>query len=155
MLPTRTLRVLLIALVFVVLLGLVVLFQLGDETARQFPEVARWTTPVFLGIALGTVPVFAGMTVTWGLLTVIDRGEAFSDDAIRRLRTLRLLIAASAVWFTIGLIGMLALGLGHPSVLIVWFAAEAVGLFLFTLVALLERLFASGARYRTDSELTV
>src|SRR5690606_38892366 len=100
-------------------------------------------------------PVFTGMAVTWRLLAVIDRGDAFSDDALRRLRTLRWLIAAAAIWFTLGLIGMLMLGLGHPSVVIVWFSAEAVGLFLFTLVALLERLFASGMDYRTDSELTV
>lgn len=155
MVTTKILRALLIVLGLVVLVGLLVLGQLGDETSRQFPEYARWTMPVLLGIALGTVPVFAGMAITWRLLAVIDRGEAFSAAALRLLRTLRWLIAAAAAWFTIGLIGLLALGLGHPSVVLVWFAAEAVGLFLFTLVALLERLFASGVDYRTDSELTV
>lgn len=39
--------------------------------------------------------------------------------------------------------------------LVIWFAAVTVGLFLYTLVALLERLFASGIDYRTDSELAV
>lgn len=155
MITTTALRALLLALGFVVLFGLLVLYQLGDETAHQFPEVAQWTMPVFLGITLGTAPVFAGMAVTWRLLTVIDRGEAFSGAALRHLRTLRLLIAAAAAWFTLGMIGMVVLGVGHPGVVGVWFAAEAVGLFLFTLVALLERLFASGMSYRTDSELTV
>lgn len=155
MLATKALRALLVALGLVVVLGLVVLYQLGEETVRQFPEVTQWQVPVFLGIALGTVPVFAGMAVTWRLLTVIDRGDAFSAEAIGRLGTLRRLIAATALWFTLGLVGMLALGLGHPSVVLVWFVAEAVGLFLYTLVALLERLFASGVEYRTDSELAV
>ncbi|MEO8555942.1 MAG: hypothetical protein ABI474_04660 [Actinomycetota bacterium] len=39
--------------------------------------------------------------------------------------------------------------------LLPWFAAEVVTLFLFALVALLERLFGAALELRQDNELTV
>ena len=40
-------------------------------------------------------------------------------------------------------------------ILLPWFAAEVVALFLFTLAALLEGLFAAALQLRQDNELTV
>jgi hypothetical protein len=48
-----------------------------------------------------------------------------------------------------------AIGQSHPSILLGWFAAEVVAPFLFTLAALLERLFAGARELRQDNELTV
>lgn len=60
---------------------------------------------------------------------------------------LGLVVVSVALW--------VAMGRTHPSILLGWFAAEVVAPFLFTLAALLERLFAAALELREDNELTV
>jgi hypothetical protein len=60
----------------------------------------------------------------------------------------------------LGLVGVLvaiwvAMGQTKAYILLPWFAAEVVALFLFTLAALLEGLFAAALELRQDNELTV
>lgn len=47
------------------------------------------------------------------------------------------------------------MGLMHVTLLFSWFAVEVAALFLFTLVALLERIFSVALELRVDYELTV
>lgn len=47
------------------------------------------------------------------------------------------------------------MGLMHVTLLFSWFAVEVAALFLFTLAALLERIFSVALELRVDHELTV
>jgi len=96
----------------------------------------------------------------FNFLSVIDQGEAFSTRTIRLLRRLKMLIGITAAYLTLGLAGVwvaawVAMGQTKASMVLVWFAAEVVTLFLYTLVALLERLFSAALELRQDQELTV
>jgi Protein of unknown function (DUF2975) len=109
---------------------------------------------------VGLVPTIVAVKVVRDLLSVVDRGEAFSPRTVRLLRRLKVLFGITAVYLVLGLAGVSvaiwsAMGQTHPSILLGWFAAEVVVLFLFTLVALLERLFAAALELRQDNELTV
>lgn len=80
------------------------------------------------------LPVIAAVHVVFSLLEVVDQGGAFSPRSVALLRRLSLLFGLSAGYLVVGLVGVaLAIGQLHPSMLIAWFAAEVVALFLYTL----------------------
>jgi len=96
----------------------------------------------------------------FGLLRLVDDGEAFSARTVRLLRRIKIQFGVTAAYLVLGLLGVwvalsVSIGHGHPSIILGWLAAEVVALFLFTLASLLERLFADALRLREDNELTV
>ena len=113
-----------------------------------------------LKVLVGLGPMIVTVKVVFDLLGVVDQGEAFSPRTVRLLRRLKVLFGITAAYLVLGLVGVsvatwVAMGQMIPSSLLVWFAGEVVTLFLFTLVALLERLFAAALELRQDNELTV
>jgi len=104
--------------------------------------------------------MIVAVKVVFDLVGVVDQGEAFSLRTVRLLRRLKVLVGITAAYEVLGLVGVLvavsvAMGQTKGQMLLPWFAAEVVTLFLFTLVALLERLFAAALELRQDNELTV
>jgi len=86
--------------------------------------------------------------VVFGLLRVVDQGEAFSTPTVRLLLRLKVLVGITAAYEVLGLVGVWvaawdSMGPTKAYMLPPWVAAEVVALSLFTLVALLERLFAA------------
>jgi Protein of unknown function (DUF2975) len=90
------------------------LYIVGLDLATDYPEVAHLRLPTYVAVLVGLAAVVMGVKIVFDLLSVVERGEAFSP----------------------------------------WFAAEVVTL-VFTLVALLERLFSAELEHRQDNELTV
>jgi len=104
--------------------------------------------------------MIVAVKVVFDLVGVVDQGEAFSLRTVRLLRRLKVLVGITAAYEVLGLVGVLvavsvAMGQTKAYMLLPWFAAEVVTLFLFTLVALLERLFAAALELRQDNELTI
>jgi hypothetical protein len=157
---TRFLRVLLVMFLFGLVLALGLLYIISLDLAAAFPEVAHLRLPIYVAVLVGLTPVIVAVKVVFDFLSVVDQGEAFSVQTVRLLRRLKLLLGITAAYLVLGLVGVsaatwVAMGQMIPSSLLVWFAGEVVTLFLFTLVALLERLFAAALELRQDNELTV
>ena len=136
------------------------LYIVSLDLAADYPEVAHLRLPIYVAVLVGLVPVIVAVKVVFELLSVVDQGEAFSPQTVRRLRRLKVLIGITAAYEVLGLAGVLvavevAMGQTNAYMLLPWFAAEIVTLFLFTLVALLERLFGAALELRRDNELTV
>jgi len=157
---TRVLRVLLVMFLVGLVLASGLLYIVSLDLAAVYPKLANLRLPVFVAVLVGLVPVIVAVKVVFNFLSVIDQGEAFSTRTIRLLRRLKMLIGITAAYLTLGLAGVwvaawVAMGQTKASMVLVWFAAEVVTLFLYTLVALLERLFSAALELRQDQELTV
>jgi len=146
------------------LVGLVLasglLYIVSLDLAAVYPELANLRLPIYVAVLVGLVPVIVAVKVVFDFLGVVDQGEAFSPQTVRLLRRLKVLFGITAAYLVLGLGGVwvaawVALGQTKASMLLGWFAAEVVTLFLFTLVALLERRFAAALELRQDNELTV
>jgi hypothetical protein len=136
------------------------LYIVSLDLAAVYPELAHLRLPIYVAVLVGLVPVIVAVKVVFDFLSVVDQGEAFSTRTVRLLRRLKVLVGITATYEVLGLAGVLvatwvALGQTKAYMLLPWFAAEVVTLFLFTLVALLERLFAAALELRQDNELTV
>jgi hypothetical protein len=157
---TRLLRVLLVMLLAGLVMASGLLYIVSLDLAAVYPELAHLRLPIYFAVLVGAVPVVMGVKVVFDLLGVVDQGEAFSTRTVRLLRRLKVLVGITAAYEVLGLAGVLvatwvAMGQTKAYMLIPWFAAEVVTLFLFTLDALLERLFAAALELRQDNELTV
>ncbi len=157
---TTLLRVL--AVLFLAWLGVAaaLVYIVSLDFAATYPQVAHLRMPVYLAFLIGLVPVVVGIRVVFALLRVVDQGDAFSTHTLRGLRQLKVLAAITAAYEVLGIVGIwvgawVSTGQTKAYFLLPWLAAEVVTLFLFTLVALLERLFAAALELRQDTELTV
>lgn len=157
---TKLLRVPLVTFLVGLVLASGLIYIVSLDLAEAYPKVAHLRMPLYVAVLVGLVPVVVAVKVVFELLRVVDQGDAFSTRTVRLLRRLKLLVGITAAYEVLGLLGVwvaawVALGQTKAYVLLPWFAAEIVTLFLFTLVALLERLFAAALELRQDSELTV
>ena len=157
---TKILRALLVMFVIGLVLASGLLYIVSLDAAALYPELAHLRLPIYVAVLVCLVPMIVAVKVVLDLLWVVDQGEAFSPRTVRLLRRLKVLFGITAAYLVLGLAGVsvalwVAMGRTHPSILLGWFAAEVVVLFLFTLVALLERLFAAALELRQDNELTV
>ena len=157
---TKLLRVLLVMFLVGLVLASGLLYIISLDLAAVYPKLAHLRLPIYFAVIGGLVPVVMGVKVVFDLLSVVDQGEAFSTRTVRLLRRLKVLVGITAAYEALGLAGVLVavevtMGQANAYMLLPWFAAEVVTLFLFTLVALLERLFAAALELRQDNELTV
>ena len=157
---TKLLRLLLVLILVVIVLASGLLYIISLDLAALYPELAHLRLPIYVAVLVGLVPVVVAVKVVFDLLRVVDQGEAFSLQTVRLLQRLKVLFGITAAYLVLGLVGVsvaiwVAMGQAHPSILLGWFAAEVVALFLLTLAALLERLFAAALELRQDNELTV
>ena len=150
---TKLLRVLLVMFLAGLVLASGLIYIVSLDLAAVYPELAHLRLPIYVAVLVGLVPVVVAVKVVFDLLRVVDQGEAFSLQTVRLLQRLKVLFGITATYLVLGLVGVsvaiwVAMGQSHPSILLGWFAAEVVALFLFTLAALLERLFAAALELR-------
>ena len=157
---TRLLRALLVMFLVGLVLASGLIYIVSLDLAALYPELAHLRLPIYVVVLVGLVPIVVAVKVVFDLLRVVDQGEAFSLQTVQLLRRLKVLFGITAAYLVLGLVGVsvaiwVAMGQTHPSILLGWFAAEVVALFLLTLAALLEQLFAAALELRQDNELTV
>lgn len=157
---TKLLRLLLVMFLVGLVLASGLLYIVSLDLAADYPDLAHLRLPIYVAVLVGLIPMIVAVKVVFDFLSVVDHGEAFAPLTVRLLRRLKVLFGVTAAYLTLGLIGVwaavwVALGQTKGTMLLGWFAAEVVTLFLFTLVALLERLFAAALQLRQDNELTV
>ena len=157
---TSLLRVLLMMLLAGLVMTSGLLYIVSLDLAGAYPELAHLRMPIYVAVLVGLVSVVMGVKVVFDLLRVVDQGEAFSARTVRLLGRLKALVGITAAYEVLGLAGVLvatwvAMGRTKAHMLLPWLAAEVVTLFLFTLVALLERLFAAALELRQDNKLPV
>lgn len=157
---TRLLRVLLVMFLVGLVLASGLLYIVSLDLAAVYPKLEYLRLPIYVAVLVGLVPVIVAVKVVFDFLGVVDQGEAFSPRTVWLLQRLKVLFGITAAYLVLGLAGVwvaawVAMGQTKAYMLLPWFAAEVVTLFLFTLVALLERLFVTEVKLRQENELTV
>lgn len=141
----------------VLLLSLLFLPQIWALSLYLFPDLTLMSYLVLGQLLLTAVPFYYALLQAWALLGLIDRQAAFSGASILRLRNIKkaavlisvLYAAASPLYYLMAdrddAPGILLI------VLIVLFAAFAVGVF----AAVLETLLQDAIRIKAENDLTV
>lgn len=153
---TTTLRALLALLLVLLLAALTIVGVLAYQSQQDLPEYANLAWPTYIGIVLGFVPVVLALWRMHLLAGLVARDEAFSRDTVLEIRRIKQYIVWFIGWFFAGAIAFrMAFGFLGPVVGAIWLMLEVAATFLFVVVAILERLFASAVELREDVDLTV
>lgn len=154
---TRLLRCLLVVCLFTLVLGCGFLYLVSLDSARNWPSLAYLRVPIYVATLVGCIPVVVIIKFGFDILSVVDRGEIFSDYTIQRLsRRIRLFIGILASYFTIGLVVFwIMTGLMHPTLVFAWFVMALAALLMFTGLALFERIFTTTLQMIRKYDLTV
>lgn len=100
------------------------------------------------------VMLLVGLILASGLLYIVSLDLAAVYPKLAHLRLpiyLAVLVGLAGVWIA----AWVTMGQTKAYMFLPWLAAEVVTLFVFTLVALLERLFAAALELRRENELKV
>ena len=133
---TKLLRVLLVMFLVGLVLAGGLLYIISLDLATTYPKMADLRLPIYLAVLVGFIPMIVAVKVAFELLRVVDQGEAFSLRTVRLLQRLKVLVGITAAYLVIGVVGIwvaaaAAMGQSKGYVLLPWFAAEVVTLFLF------------------------
>jgi hypothetical protein len=152
---TTRLRFLISSLVFGLVAALGILYLIVEAVTIQEPAQAGLRWPIYISILIGTIPWFISVKPFMQLLTLVDKGEAYSIRTLGLLKLIRLLFASTAIYLFFGFFWLVHVTGGHPGMLLILFAGEVVLWFVVALIATLERVFEQGVDFRVDTELTV
>ncbi|MGI6200218.1 MAG: DUF2975 domain-containing protein [Christensenellales bacterium] len=146
----------------VVLAGLALLALVGalvptlaGEIARSNPELAYLYWPGVLFVWATAAPVYAALAQAWLVCGSIGAGQAFCQRNVGRLKTMGLCMVIDAVLYLLAMVLLIAMNLGHPSILLVILAVVFVGVALAVVFFTLSHLTDKAAALQRDQDLTI
>ncbi len=146
----------------IILIGIVVLFlcifwlpNMARLSVETFPEVAYLKYPILFGIYLTCIPFYIGIFHTFKLLRLIDKENAFTEEACESLRIISFSTIAVIAFYFIGIIYLsredaLPPGLGLLGIVII-FASFVIAIFASVLRGLLTKVI----EIKNENDLTI
>src|SRR5699024_12426137 len=124
-------------------------------SVETFPEVAYLKYPILLGIYFTCVPFYIGIFHTFKLLKLVDKENAFTEDACKSLRIISFSTMAVIVFYFAGIIYLnredaLPPGLALIGIAII-FASFVIAIFASVLRGLLMR----DIEIKNENDLTI
>lgn len=146
---------LVIVSIIILMLCIFWLPYMARSTVELFPEVSYLKYPILFGIYLTCIPFYIGIFQTFKLLRLIEKEDAFTDDASKSLRVITLSSICVIVLYIMGIVyldienalppGLVLLGLT------IIFAAFIIAVFSATLKALLIKVI----KIKNENDLTI
>ena len=129
--------------------------QLGLDIARETPDLQRMFWPCLIYFWISTIPVMYFMALVWQMASEIGSDNSFCLKNALRLRTCSLLAAADTVYYLVGGVVLLSMGLLHIGIAIIGMGVCAVGAAISVLCAALSHLTRKAADMRSENDLTI
>ena len=125
--------------------------------AKLHPETAYLQYPFLIVAYIFFTPFFIALYQTFRLLTLIDQGQAFSDAAVKALKTIKYCALTIIAFIVLGELATIALIRGEDIThiitigVIITVGSAAVALF----ASLLQKLVRDAIRLKSENELIV
>ena len=141
--------------VCVLVVYLLILPRCGAFFRESYPEFAAWHWPWMVFLWVTGIPVCAALALAWRIAARIGEDRSFTPENAKLLQTVSWLAAGDTLYFFIGNVVLLLLGMNHPGILLgsllVCFAGTAVAV----AAACLSHLVRKAADLQEQSDLTV
>lgn len=146
---------LVIVSIIILMLCIFWLPYMARHTVELFPEVAYLKYPILFGIYLTCIPFYIGIFETFKLLRLIEKEDAFTEDASKSLRVITLSAICVVALYIMGIVYLdientLPPGLALLGLTII-FAAFIIAVFAAVLKALLMKVI----KIKNENDLTI
>lgn len=106
-------------------------------------------------IALSSLPCFAALWLAWRIFTEIGRNNSFCHENARRLGVISRLALVDTVVYVVLSVFLCAMGVGHPSIVLIMSAIILFGAAVTICCAALSHLTQKAADLKSDNDLTI
>ena len=120
-----------------------------------YPEFAFAILPWNFFVWCSAVPCYAVLVFAWGIASNIGMDRSFSEDNAKKLRWISVLAAGDALFFFLGNILYLFLGMNHPGIVLVSLVVVFIGVAVAVASAALSHLVKKAAALQEQSDLTI
>lgn len=123
------------------------------DISEALANAFAWGVPAVIG--LSAIPCYASLVLAWRIFAAIGRNNSFCVENARRLRTISRLALADTALYVVLSMGLCALGIGHPSIVLILTAIILFGAAVTVCCAALSHLTQKAADLKADSDLTI
>ncbi|ENH95642.1 hypothetical protein J416_14962 [Gracilibacillus halophilus YIM-C55.5] len=139
-----------------IVIGLCIwMVHVAAETAATYPEFAYLQYPVLIYLYITTVPFFYALYQAYTMIRYMDVGEAFSDQTIDRLRTIKYCAVIISVLYVIGSILLTLQSAMHPGIALASITIVFASVVIAYFATLLQELLARAISIKKENECTV
>ena len=146
-------------IILIGLCGLVVYFGIlpgcGSWLHDSYPEFASWHWPWMIFLWITAIPCYAILVLGWKIAVNIGENRSFSSANAGLLQGIAWLVAGDILFFFLGNVVFLFLGMNHPGILLVSLLICFVGFSVTVAAACLSHLVRKAADLQEQSDLTV
>lgn len=125
--------------------------------SAEFPLVSYSVMLIVSGLYLTAIPFFVALWQAWQLLAQIDRGQAFSEASVKRLKTIKhcALIISTIYIIFVPLLYPIAEFDDAPGLIIFGVVVACAPLTVTVFAALLEKLLQAALAIKSENDLTI
>ena len=128
---------------------------IAKEAADLYP--AQWLYPVLVGMYGSAIPFFIALYQAFGLLSYIDRNQAFSELSVGGLKKIKYCAVAIAVLYAACLpfLYLMAERVDAPGLLALGLVISFASLVIAVFAAVLQMLLKNAIEIKSENDLTV
>lgn len=154
---TVFLRLSVLAIGSAVLLLCTLLFPELWHVAAEYPDYTYAVYVVLATLYVTTIPYYLGLFKAWQILTLIDRGMAFTAGAVTALRTVARCAAAISILYAASLpfFYIWADNDDAPGLVVIGIVLTGVPMVAAVCMAVLSRLLHEAIAIKDENDLTV
>ncbi|MBU9711209.1 DUF2975 domain-containing protein [Evansella tamaricis] len=146
-----------IILIGVTVVGLCIFWLpwMANQSAEMFPEYAYLKYPVLIGLYVTAIPFFYALYHALKILRLIDKDNAFSVMAVKRLSLIKICALTICGLYVFGSIILITQNALHPGIAIIGFTIIFAAVVIAVFATVLQRLLENALDIKMENDLTV
>lgn len=141
--------------VFGIMVYLWIVPTLGKNMTAMFPECAEAYTPWLIFIWATGIPCYTALVFAWKIATNIGSDNSFCMANGILMKRIAKLAAADGIFFFLGNIVLLFIGINHPGIVIVSVFVTCIAMGIFVAASALSHLIMEAAELQEQSDYTI
>jgi hypothetical protein len=129
--------------------------MIGKDMVYDYPEFGYMFLPWLIFLLLTAIPCYIFLFYGWKISVNIDNDRSFCEDNAQHLKKMAYLALGDTVFFLLGNIVYLFLGMNHPGILLGSFLIDFVGVAFSVGCAALSHLVKKASDLQTENDLTI
>ncbi|MCR4895192.1 MAG: DUF2975 domain-containing protein [Lachnospiraceae bacterium] len=127
----------------------------GQSVVVQYPEFSYCYLPWLIFLWITAIPCYAVLVIGWRIAGKIGEDRSFCYENAKWLKWIAWLAFGDTIFFFVGNVILLFLGMNHPGIALFSLVVDFVGVAIGVASAALSHLVQKAAEMQEQSDLTI
>ena len=152
----KMLRASVVAIAICGLVACVYIFPaIGEQIVHFNPEYSHWPLPWLIFLWITAAPCFVILILIWKVAAAIKQERVFTNQTARLVKAGSLLMFGSVIFFFVGNIVFLLLGMSHQEIYVPSLFVIILGMALAVSAAILSRYLIKASMLQEEADGTI